>query len=76
MIAQRGSTREIVEYMRTHDFITSMDAWEMWGVTRLASIIHNLRTHGYDIDTVNINTITRFRETTHYARYILKGEPQ
>lgn len=74
MVAQRGSTKAILDYLRTHEHLTSMQAWEMWGVTRLAAIIHNLRTAGYSIDTVNVNTTTRFGETTHYARYILRGE--
>lgn len=75
MVAGRGSTKEILKYLGTHDYLTSMQAWEKWGVTRLAAIIHNLRKAGYDIETVDVQTTTRFGETTHYARYILKGEP-
>ena len=74
-IAQRGSTKEVLEYLETNEYLTSMQAWEMWGVTRLAAIIHNLRRAGYDIDTVRVETTTRFGETTNYARYILRGEP-
>lgn len=72
MIAGRGSTKAILEYLQTHDYLTSMDAWNMWGVTRLASIIHYLRRAGYDIDTVRVQTTTRFGETTNYARYYLR----
>lgn len=74
MVAMRGSTKAILDYLQTHDYLTSMDAWEMWGVTRLAAIIHNLRQAGYNIQTVRVETTTRFGETTNYARYILKGE--
>ena len=74
MIAGRGSTKEILNYLKNNEYLTSMQAWEKWGVTRLAAIIHNLRRAGYDIETVNVETTTRFGETTHYARYILKGE--
>lgn len=74
MIAKRGSTKEILDYLQTHDYLTSMTAWEKWGVTRLAAIIHNLRNAGYDIETVRVDTVTRFGEHTNYARYILKGE--
>ena len=74
MVGSRGSSKEILGYLRTHEYLTSMEAWEMWGVTRLASIIHQFRKAGYDIDTVNVETTTRFGETTHYARYYLRGE--
>ena len=74
MIAGRGSTREILQYLRNNDYLTSNMAWERWGVTRLASIIHKLRRAGYDIETVRVDTITRFGEHTNYARYILKGD--
>lgn len=71
MIAGKGSTKAILEYLLTHDYLTSMQAWEMWGVTRLAAIIHNLRKAGYNIETVRVETVTRFGETTNYARYYL-----
>lgn len=74
MVASRGSSKVILDYLKTHEYLTSNDAWDMWGVTRLAAIIHNLRKHGYDIDTVTAYTTTRFGETTHYAKYYLRGE--
>lgn len=74
MVAMRGSTKAILDYLRTNEYLTSNDAWEMWGVTRLAAIIHNLRKAGYNIQTIRVETTTRFGETTNYARYILKGE--
>lgn len=74
MVAQRGSTKAILDYLRHNEYLTSMQACEMWGVTRLAAIIHQLRKAGYDIDTVTVTTTTRFGETTNYARYYLRGE--
>lgn len=72
MVAQKGSTKEILHYLENNEYLTSMVAWENWGVTRLAAIIHNLRKAGYNIDTVRVDTITRFGEHTNYARYILR----
>lgn len=74
MVASRGSSKAILDYLKTHEYLTSMQAWEMWGVTRLAAIIHQLRKGGYDIETVEVLTTTRFGETTRYARYYLRGE--
>lgn len=49
--------------------ITSMQAWEAYNVTRLADIIHELRTrYGVDIATELVQS-----GTTRYARYRLIG---
>lgn len=74
MVASRGSSKAILDYLKTHEYLTSMQAWEMWGVTRLAGIIHQLRKGGYNIETVEVLTTTRFGEVTRYARYYLRGE--
>ena len=74
MVATKGSTKAILDYLKNNEYLTSMQAWEMWGVTRLAAIIHNLRRAGYNIETVRVETTTRFGESTNYARYYLRGE--
>lgn len=76
MVGKRGSRKEVLKYLREHDYLTSMEAFEKWGITRLSAIIHDFRKAGYDIDTVLIQSTTRFGETTQYGRYILKGEPK
>jgi len=43
---------KIIEYMKTHEGITSADAFYKLGVGRLASRIHDLRADGYVIDSV------------------------
>ena len=76
MVAKKGSTKKIVDYMKRHAYITSNDAWEMFGVTRLAAIIHHLRKNGgYDIETVIVPSTNRFGETANYARYYLRKTP-
>jgi len=68
-------TNLIVKYMRTHKSgITSMQAIEMYGATRLASIIHSLRRRGYDIATVMEEGKNRYGGRVSYARYVLKEE--
>lgn len=72
----RGSKVALLAHMREHGSITSMEAFEKYGVTRLSACIFDLRKMGYDIETQRIETTTRFGETTQYGRYILKGEPR
>ena len=71
----RGSKVAILEYLRTHKWMTSKEAFELYGITRLAACIFDLREKGYDIETVMVETTTRFGETSRYARYVLKGKP-
>lgn len=70
----RGSRFAILHYLINHqnDGISSKEAFELFGVTRLAAVIFDLRKH-YDIDTVIIDGETRFGEHCQYARYFYRG---
>ena len=70
----RGSKVAILEHLRTHKWLTSKEAFEKYGITRLAAAIHDLRDKGYHIETVMVEGTTRFGETCQYARYILFEE--
>lgn len=66
-------TFEVLQYLRKHgDGITSMQAFKMFGVTRLASIIHELRKKGYEIATVLEDGKNRYGGFMRYARYVIK----
>lgn len=70
---RRGATEAILDHLKTHKTITSQEAFEMFGVTRLAAIIFNLRKE-YEIDTLMMETTTRFGETCQYAKYRYRGK--
>lgn len=69
----RGSKVAILKYMKENNGITSKEAFEEFGVTRLAACIFDLRQKGYLIDTLMLETTTRFDELTRYAKYVFKG---
>lgn len=71
----KGSKPRIINYMKLHGGITSMDAFKDLGVTRLSARIKELRDIGYDISTVEIQGINRYGEAVRYGKYVLKGEP-
>lgn len=71
----RGSKVAILEHLKNFPYLTSKEAFEKYGVTRLAACIFDLREKGYHIETVMVETTTRFGESCRYARYVLKGEP-
>tara|TARA_R110000851_G_C12706474_1_gene526753 strand:+ start:139 stop:390 length:252 start_codon:yes stop_codon:yes gene_type:complete len=44
----------VLEYMKKHRKMTSMQAINKYGITRLASHVHTLRNEGYRIDTERV----------------------
>lgn len=69
----RNQTTEIIKHLKTKKSITSTDAIRLYGATRLASIIHNLRKRGYIIDTQMCVGKTRYGDPVNYAKYIYRG---
>jgi hypothetical protein len=51
--------------------ITSMEAFERFGITRLAARIFELKDSGHNIITINEEGINRYGEAVRYARYRL-----
>ena len=62
---------EVLKYMQTHKGITSIQAIEKFGATRLSDIIFRLRKDGYDIETEQITTKNRYGHAVTYAKYSL-----
>jgi len=62
---------EVLKYMETHKGITSIQAIEKFGATRLSDIIFRLRQEGYEIETESITTKNRYGHAVTYAKYSL-----
>ena len=67
-----GNTGRILEYLKNHKGITSMEAFDKFGATRLSAIIHVLRKDGYWIEDVDREAKNRYGETVHFVEYRLK----
>jgi len=65
-------TQQVLEHLKDKGSITSWEAIQQYGATRLSSIIFNLREDGYDIETRIEVTKDRNGNTCQYANYILK----
>jgi hypothetical protein len=59
----------VLEYMKEHGSISSMEAFRDLGVTRLSAVVFNLRADGYKVKAVNEKSVNRFGEKTNFARY-------
>ncbi len=66
--------KQILSHLKRYDHITSMEAIDKYGITRLASCIFELRTTGHDIITIKIPVESRTGRTTLIAKYNLQKE--
>lgn len=62
----------IVEYINKFGSITSRDAFNDLGVTRLSARIADLKSRGYSIEEVWESSKNRFGETVSYKRFSFK----
>jgi len=65
---QRTQCSIIIECLRTGKTITAMEAFQMFGITRLAARIHELRCRGYDIQSETVVTPAGKRVEAYYLQ--------
>lgn len=61
----------VLDHLKKHGSITSLEAIENYGATRLSAIIFNLRKQGYNIDTVDIKSVDRYGNSVVYGKYVM-----
>lgn len=66
-------TEIVYEHLCTFGSITPAVAAQMYGITRLASVIYDLRQIGINIKTIMENGKNRYGRAVRYARYELGG---
>lgn len=65
-------TNAILRYLKTHKRgITSKDAIDLFGCTRLASVIFSLKKKGHNIECIRESVPTRYGRNVSVARYKL-----
>ena len=64
-------TSQIHNHLLAKKSITSLQAIEMFGATRLSAIIFNLRNRGFDISTTDVTTLDRNNNKVTFAKYYL-----
>lgn len=66
MNRRKGTKREaILNYLKSGKSITPLEAMQMFNSFRLATIIHDLRQDGYDIETISTETSSGVRFATY-----------
>lgn len=69
-----SKTQKIREHLLEHGSITSWDAINLYGETRLSDVILKLRQKGWDIRTIMVEFTDSYGNTGKYANYVYKGE--
>lgn len=72
MQGRRGSRKAVLEHLKKGT-LTSKEAFEKYGVTRLSAIIFDFRKSGMDIDSIPTEGSNRYGEHCTYATYRLNG---
>lgn len=67
----KSQTSEIINLLRKQGYITSYEAIEKFGATRLSGIIFILRERGFGIETEMVQGKNRYGYITNYAIYRL-----
>lgn len=63
--------QRVINYMRQFGSITTKDAFNDLGITRLSAKIFNLKKQGYEIKDDFEQGKNRYGETTNFKRYYL-----
>lgn len=65
----------VLNYLETHRGITSLEAIELFGNTRLSATIYNLRKMGYNIVSIDHECPTRYGKIAEVSEYqLIKDE--
>jgi hypothetical protein len=64
--------RKVELHLIAEGYITSWEAIEQYGVTRLSAVIYCLKHDGWTFETEKIPFEDRFGDKGHYAKYIVK----
>ena len=62
---------EVLKHLKVKGSITSLEAFQLYGATRLSSIIFELRKKGYNIKTTDGTCIDRYGHRCNFAKYVL-----
>ena len=67
-------TQAIKDHLKINGSITTWQAIQMYGETRLSAVIHNLRKSGWDIESNWKEGTDRNGNDSRWVEYVLKGE--
>lgn len=68
-----SQNKQVLSHLSSHVGITAKEAFLTYGIERLSARIHDLRSKGYNISSVEKTSITRLGRKCRYVEYRLVG---
>lgn len=75
-MAKKSQNEQVLDYLMAYGSITTLEAYERLGITRLSGRIYDLRKEGHDIKGDPVEVETRSGGTTTVTRYYPVVEKQ
>lgn len=75
-MGKQTQTGEVLQHLIDHGSITTYEAYQKYGCTRLPSRIFDYRQRGYEIESRIKKVKTRYGKVTTVAEYVLKAQPE
>lgn len=69
---KESQCKMIMEHLAKHKTITTMEAYELYGITRLPSRIFDLRESGHKIGMVWETGVNRWGKPVTYGKYFIE----
>lgn len=70
-VRKESHKTRVLNFLRENKSITSLQAINEFGNTRLASTIYSLRSNGHNIVTKEVQSLNRYGDKVSIARYVL-----
>ena len=61
--------QRVLDYLRSGNAITSLDAFHELGITRISAVVYNLKRDGHHLIKENVTVKNRFGEECTIARW-------
>ena len=68
----QSQNKMVLEHIAKHKTITTHEAYELYGITRLPSRIYDLREMGYKIGMVWEHGVNRYGHPVKWGKYFIK----
>lgn len=71
----KNQTAAIREHLASGKSITSMEAFTLYGCTRLSAKIHDMKKSGFNIVGIDVHSMNRYGRVCTYKKYSLTKQP-
>lgn len=62
----------VLKHLEDFGSLTSFEAFENYGITRLSAVIFNLRKEGHNIDSKKLSVTNRYGKVVYFHKYQLE----